>query len=112
MDREQYPGIVTQGDDEPYYTNSSNLPVKYTDDLLWAMDHQDEVQTRYTGGTVFHIFIGERIEDKNVCKKLVKKVAYSYHIPYYTITPSFTICSEHGYIPGEHFNCPYENHAE
>ncbi|MBF0252478.1 MAG: ribonucleoside triphosphate reductase [Candidatus Omnitrophica bacterium] len=112
MDREQYPGIILQGDKEPYYTNSSNLPVKYTDDLLWAIDHQDSIQTRYTGGTVFHIFLGERIEDKTACKNLVRKIAENYHMPYYTITPSFTICSEHGYIAGEHFTCPHEDCRE
>jgi len=108
MDREKYPGIITQGQDEPYYTNSSNLPVNYTDDLLWAMDHQDDIQELYTGGTVFHMLLGERIDDKKACKDLVRKVAKNYKMPYYTVTPSFTICSEHGYIPGEHFTCPYD----
>jgi len=108
MDKEKYPGIFTQGEEEPYYTNSSNLPVKFTDDLFEALDHQDEVQCKYTGGTVFHIFLGERIDEPEVCKKLVKKIAENYRMPYYTITPSFTICSEHGYIPGEHFTCPYD----
>ncbi|KJJ85823.1 anaerobic ribonucleoside triphosphate reductase [Candidatus Omnitrophus magneticus] len=112
MDKERYPGIVTQGDREPYYTNSSNLPVKYTNDLIWAMDHQDLLQTLYTGGTVFHIFLGERIDDKNICKLLVKKISENYRIPYYTITPTFTICSEHGYIPGEHFECPYDHESK
>lgn len=116
MDKQKYPGIETQGTTEPYYTNSSNLPVKHTDDLFAALDHQDDMQTRYTGGTVFHIFLGERIEDIEVCKSLVRKIAQNYRLPYYTITPSFTICSEHGYIPGEHFVCPYgcggETHAE
>ncbi len=111
MDKEMYPGIVTQGNEEPYYTNSSNLPVKHTEDLLGAMDHQDDIQTQYTGGTVFHIMLGERIEDKEVCKRLVKKIAENYRMPYYTITPSFTICSEHGYIAGEHFTCPCVNDA-
>jgi ribonucleoside-triphosphate reductase len=112
IDREKYPGITTQGKEEPYYTNSSNLPVSYTDDLLWALDHQDDLQTLYTGGTVFHIFLGERIEDPEVCKMLVRKIAENYRLPYYTITPSFTICSEHGYIAGEHFVCPYEHGEE
>lgn len=112
IDKEKYPGIVTQGTKEPYYTNSSNLPVKYTDDLFAAMDHQDGLQTLYTGGTVFHIFLGERIEDSEVCKKLVRKIAHSYHMPYFTLTPTFTICVEHGYIPGEHFTCPYEHGHE
>ena len=107
MDKKKFPGIETQGEDEPYYTNSSNLPVKHTDDLFAALDHQDELQIKYTGGTVFHIFLGERIEDADVCKTLVRKIAQNYRLPYYTISPSFTICSEHGYIPGEHFVCPY-----
>ena len=111
IDKERFPGIVTQGDKEPYYTNSSNLPVKHTDDLFGALDHQDEMQTRYTGGTVFHIFLGERIEDSETCKKLVRKIANSYRLPYFTISPSFTICAEHGYIPGEHFTCPYDDPA-
>jgi anaerobic ribonucleoside-triphosphate reductase len=108
MDREKYPGIIVQGTEEPYYTNSSNLPVGYTEDLFGALEHQDGLQTRYTGGTVFHIFLGERIEDPEVCKKFVRKIAQNYHMPYFTISPSFTICSEHGYIPGEHFHCPYD----
>lgn len=111
IDKEKFPGIVTQGEKEPYYTNSSNLPVKYTDDLFWALDHQDDLQSLYTGGTVFHIFLGEKIDDMEVCKKLVRRIAETYKLPYYTITPSFTICSEHGYIPGEHFTCPHDDHA-
>ncbi len=110
-DREKFPGIFTQGEEEPYYTNSTNLPVKYTEDLFAALDHQDQVQSLYTGGTVFHIFLGERIDDVQTCKALVRRIAESYRIPYYTITPSFTICSEHGYIPGEHFSCPYESQS-
>jgi len=109
IDKEKYPGIITQGTEEPYYTNSSNLPVKYTDDLFAALDHQDEIQSLYTGGTVFHIFLGERVEDIEVCKKLVRKIAEMYRMPYFTISPSFTICSVHGYIPGEHFTCPYDH---
>lgn len=110
MDREKYPGIETQGKEEPYYTNSTNLPVKHTDDLFGALDHQDEIQCLYTGGTVFHMFLGERMEDIEVCKKLVRKIAQNYHLPYFTVSPSFTICSEHGYIQGEHFTCPYGDH--
>jgi ribonucleoside-triphosphate reductase len=108
MDREKFPGIVTQGGEEPYYTNSSNLPVNYTNDLFAALDHQDEIQSLYTGGTVFHLFLGERVEDSETCKKLVRKMAQNYKMPYFTISPSFTICSIHGYIPGEHFTCPYD----
>jgi len=109
IDREKYPGIITQGKEEPYYTNSSNLPVKFTDDLFAALGHQDDIQSLYTGGTVFHIFLGERIEDVEICKKLVRRIAQNYRMPYFTISPSFTICSVHGYIPGEHFVCPYDD---
>ncbi len=112
MDKEKYPGIITQGTEEPYYTNSSNLPVKYTEDLFAAMDHQDGLQTLYTGGTVFHIFLGERVEDPEVCKKLVRKIAGTYHMPYFTLSPTFTICSVHGYITGEHFTCPHDHGHE
>ncbi len=108
IDKEKYPGIFTQGDKEPYYTNSTNLPVDYTEDLFNALDHQDDIQALYTGGTVFHIFLGERLEDIEACKKLVRRIAENYKIPYFTISPTFTICSEHGYIPGEHFTCPYD----
>ena len=112
MDKEKFPGIITQGGNDPYYTNSSQLPVNYTDDLFEALDHQDDLQTLYTGGTVFHIFLGERIDDIDVCKKLVRKIAENYKMPYFTISPSFTICSKHGYIPGEHFVCPYDDMEE
>lgn len=112
MDKEKFPGIITQGGNDPYYTNSSQLPVNYTDDLFQALDHQDDLQTLYTGGTVFHIFLGERIDDIDVCKKLVRKIAENYKMPYFTISPSFTICSNHGYIPGEHFVCPYDELEE
>ncbi len=108
IDKEKYPGIVTQGTDEPYYTNSSHLPVNYTEDLFGAMNHQDEIQSLYTGGTVFHIFLGERMEDVEACKKLVRGIAETHKMPYFTISPTFTICSKHGYIPGEHFTCPHE----
>jgi ribonucleoside-triphosphate reductase len=109
MDKEKFPGIITQGEEDPYYTNSSNLPVNYTEDLFEALDHQDDIQSLYTGGTVFHLFLGQRIDEPEVCKKLVKKIAGNYKMPYFTISPSFTICSEHGYIPGEHFVCPYDS---
>jgi anaerobic ribonucleoside-triphosphate reductase len=109
IDKEKYPGIYTQGDKDPYYTNSTNLPVNYTDDLFAALDHQDDIQALYTGGTVFHIFLGERVEDIEACKKLVRRIANNYKLPYFTISPTCTICSEHGYIPGEHFTCPYDD---
>ncbi|WKV09611.1 ribonucleoside triphosphate reductase [Thermoanaerobacterium sp. CMT5567-10] len=105
-DKELYKDIITEGDDVPYYTNSTQLPVDFTEDIFTALDLQDELQTKYTGGTVFHGFIGESISDPNTCKELVKKIAYNYRLPYYTITPTFSICDNHGYISGEHFTCP------
>ena len=106
-DKEKYPDIYTQGDDNPYYTNSTSLPVNFTDDLFKALKHQDDLQTLYTGGTVLHGFIGEKIDNIEATKKLVRRIAENFHLPYYSITPTFTICPEHGYIPGEHFECPY-----
>lgn len=91
---------------KPYYTNSTHIPVGKTDDIFEALDLQDDLQTRYTGGTVLHGFIGERIDDPETCKNLVRKIAENYKLPYYTITPTFSICPKHGYIPGEHFYCP------
>ncbi|MBI4976560.1 MAG: ribonucleoside triphosphate reductase [Spirochaetes bacterium] len=106
VDAEKYKDIITAGSKEaPYYTNSTQLPVGYTADLFTALDMQDPIQSQYTGGTVFHTFIGESI-DRDVCKALVKKIAYNYHMPYYTITPTFSICESHGYIRGEEFACP------
>lgn len=91
---------------QPFYTNSSQLPVNYTDDLFEVLDHQDSLQTKYTGGTVVHIFAGERIHNTEVMKNLVKKVCNNYHLPYFTFSPTFSTCSNHGYIAGEHFACP------
>jgi len=90
----------------PYYTNSTHLPVGYTDDIFSALELQDDLQTKYTGGTVLHGFIGERVTNADACKKLVKKIAYNYRLPYYTITPTFSICPKHGYLAGEHKYCP------
>jgi ribonucleoside-triphosphate reductase len=90
---------------KPYYTNSTQLPVGFTEDLFEALDLQDELQIQYTGGTVLHGFIGERI-DKSAVKKIVKKIAENYKLPYFTITPTFSICPIHGYIAGEHEYCP------
>jgi ribonucleoside-triphosphate reductase (formate) len=104
-DKEKFPDIITSGTEEPYYTNSSQLPVGYTDDIFEALDHQEDLQTRYTGGTVFHTFLGEAVSDWKSCKNLVKAIAYNYKIPYFTITPTFSICPVHGYLHGEHFNC-------
>jgi len=106
-DTEQFPDIVTAGTKEnPYYTNSSHLPVNHTEDVFEALEHQDELQALYTGGTVLHCFLGERIDDWESTKKLVKKIAYNFKLPYFTITPTFSVCPEHGYIKGEHFTCP------
>lgn len=91
---------------KPFYTNSTQLPVNYTDDIFELLDHQDDIQTKYTGGTVVHIFAGERVFDTNVIKNLVKKVCENYKLPYFTFTPTFSICPTHGYIAGEHFICP------
>lgn len=106
MDRAKYHNIVTSGNSEPYYTNSTHLPVDYTSDIFEALDHQDGLQTLYTGGTVLHGFIGEKIDSIETCKKLVRKIAENYHLPYFTITPTFSICPVHGYIRGEHHQCP------
>ena len=106
-DKEKFPDIITAGTKEvPYYTNSTQLPVNYTDDLFEALDLQDEIQSKYTGGTVLHIFVGEKIEDIETLKNLVKKIFENYRLPYITITPTFSICPVHGYIPGEHEFCP------
>ena len=107
-DRKVYPDIICAGDANPYYTNSSQLPVGYTDDLFEALDLQEPLQKKYTGGTVFHAFIGERIEDAAQVASLVKRIAETYKIPYFTLTPSFSICPVHGYIQGEHHECPLE----
>lgn len=91
---------------KPFYTNSTQLPVNYTDDIFELLDKQDELQTKYTGGTVVHIFAGERVYDTKVVKNLVKKVCENYKLPYFTFSPTFSICAEHGYVAGEHFTCP------
>ena len=106
IDREHYPGMFAQGKTEPYYTNSTQLPVDLTDDLFDALDLQEELQTRYTGGTVFHGFLGESIDDIRTCKQLVRKVMENYRIPYFTVSPTFSVCQDHGYIKGEHNTCP------
>lgn len=106
-DKAHYPDIISSGDNDPFYTNSTQLPVDWTNDIFEALDHQDELQKRYTGGTVFHGFLGEAISDWEMCRKLVKTIAYNYHLPYFTISPTFSICPKHGYLAGEHFNCPH-----
>lgn len=107
-DKKRYPEIVTAGDSIPYYTNSSQLPVQYTQDLFEALNLQDHLQCQYTGGTVFHAFLGERMEDPQVVASLVKKIATGYRLPYFTLTPSFSICPIHGYLSGVHSQCPCE----
>jgi len=106
IDKAKYPDIVTAGEKVPYYTNSTHLPVNYTDDLFEALRHQDDLQVLYTGGTVFHAFLGERVTDPEACKLLVRRIAENFRLPYYTITPTFSICADHGYLGGEHFKCP------
>jgi len=106
IDKEKYPDIITAGDKVPYYTNSTQVPVGYTDDLFEVIELQDELQSLYTGGTVLHAYLGESIEDIETCKNLIQKIFYNYKMPYITITPTFSICNEHGYIKGEHFRCP------
>jgi ribonucleoside-triphosphate reductase len=105
-DKKRYPRIITAGTDEPYYTNSTQLPVMETEDIFDALDQQEALQTAYTGGTVFHAFLGEAIEDWHVCRDLVRTIASNYRLPYYTISPTFSVCPVHGYLSGEHFHCP------
>jgi anaerobic ribonucleoside-triphosphate reductase len=106
-DLKRYPDILQAGSRErPYYTNSSQLPVGYTDDAFEALEMQDELQRKYTGGTVLHLYMNERISSIEACKKLVKRSLGNFHLPYITITPTFSICPEHGYLSGEHEFCP------
>jgi len=111
-DRELYPDIVTAGTDEPYYTNSTQLPVGTTEDIFEALSHQDKLQTLYTGGTVFHGFLGERLDDWRSARLLVKRISENFHLPYFTLSPTFTICPVHGYITGEHFSCPHNHEGQ
>ena len=107
-DVKRYPDIITasEGDRTPYYTNSSHLPVGYTDDIFSALDIQDELQTLYTSGTVFHAFLGEKLPSWKAAANLVRKIAENYKLPYYTLSPTYSVCKDHGYIVGEHFTCP------
>jgi len=107
-DREEFPDMYTSGAEQPYYTNSTQLPVGGTDDIFQALQHQDPLQMKYTGGTVFHGFLGERLEDWRSARLLVRRIAENFKLPYFTISPTFTICPVHGYIAGEHFDCPHE----
>lgn len=106
LDKARYPDIITASEGTPYYTNSSQLPVGYTDDLFEALELQDELQSMYTGGTVLHAYLGESIEDIEVCKCLVRRAFERFKLPYLSLTPTFSICQDHGYIRGEHFRCP------
>ena len=108
-DKEQFPDIITaaEGDGTPYYTNSSHLPVGYTDDIFEALDIQDELQTLYTSGTVFHAFLGEKLPGWKEAAVLVRKIAENYELPYYTISPTYSVCQDHGYLSGEQYTCPH-----
>ena len=107
-DKEKYPDIITASEEgrTPYYTNSSHLPVGYTEDIFAALDIQDELQVLYTSGTVFHAFLGEKLPNWKSCMNLVRKIAENYHLPYYTMSPTYSVCKEHGYITGEQYICP------
>lgn len=105
-DKKKYPNIITAGDKYPYYSNSSQLPVGYTDDIFETLDLQDELQSLYTGGTVLHLYLGEEIKDIGAAKRLIQKAFTNYKLPYISLTPTFSICNNHGYLSGEHFSCP------
>ena len=110
-DLKHYPDIITASDqtqgEAPYYTNSSHLPVGYTDDIFAALDIQDELQTLYTSGTVFHAFLGEKLPDWKAAANLIRKIAENYKLPYYTLSPTYSVCKSHGYIAGEQYTCPH-----
>jgi len=112
LDKKQFPDIVCANEDEyragasPYYTNSTQLPVEYSDDIFKTLKLQDELQTKYTGGTVLHIFIGEQVTNNETLKGFIKKIAYNFRLPYFTITPTFSVCPSHGYLKGEQKQCP------
>jgi len=106
LDKKRFPQIKSSGTAETYYTNSTQLPVDYTEDVFETLTHQDGLQIKYTGGTVVHVFLGEKLDSAEACKKLAKKIAYNFQLPYFTITPTFSICPVHGYIAGEHKCCP------
>lgn len=112
-DKEMYPDIITAtaSEERPYYTNSSHLPVGYTEDIFEALDVQDELQTLYTSGTVFHAFLGEKLPDWKAAAALVRKISEQYKLPYYTISPTYSVCKNHGYLNGEQYVCPHCNEA-
>ena len=112
MDKKIFGSIICANEKDyqkgakPFYTNSTQLPVNYTDDIFEVLDNQDDLQTKYTGGTVVHIFAGERINDIDTVKNLVRKICENYKLPYFTFSPTFSICPTHGYVAGEHYTCP------
>ena len=108
-DKKRYPDIITASSEgeTPYYTTSSHLPVGFTEDIFSALDIEDQFQTLYTSGTVFHTFLGQRLPSWESCMKLVRKIAYNYKLPYYTMSPTYSICADHGYITGEQYKCPH-----
>ena len=112
-DKERYPNIITASENgkTPYYTNSSHLPVGYTEDLFEALDKEDQFQTLYTSGTVFHCFLGQKLPDWKSCMNLVRKIAENYRLPYYTMSPTYSVCKNHGYLEGEQFTCPHCHEA-
>ncbi len=113
IDKKKFPRIKTQGTPEvPYYTNSVHLPVNYTDDIFEILTHQDDLQVMFTGGTVVHLFVGEEIPDPEIVKELVRAIVTNFRLPYFSITPTFSVCPVHGYLPGKHEFCPYPHTKE
>ena len=106
LDKKYYPGIITAGEEDVYYTNSAQLPVGFGEDIMETVKLQDEIQSLFTGGTVQHLYLGESVKDINAAKKLIKKIFETSKMPYISITPTFSVCPNHGYIDGEHFTCP------
>ncbi|MBR5226747.1 MAG: ribonucleoside triphosphate reductase, partial [Clostridia bacterium] len=107
LDKKRFPDIITAGDKEVFYTNSAQLPVTYTDDIFETVRLQDEIQSKFTGGTVLHFYLGEKISDIETCKALIQKIFSTSKMPYISMTPTFSVCKNHGYVAGEHFNCPH-----
>ncbi len=107
IDKIMYPEIITAGtNDSPYYTNSSHLPVNYSGDIFKILEHQDELQTKYTGGTTLHLFAGSQIRDIEIVKSVIQKITKNFSLPYFTLSPTFSVCQNHGYISGEEKICP------
>ena len=106
IDRRKYPDIICAGGDTPYYTNSTQLPVAHTGDIFETLRLQDNLQSLYTGGTVLHLYLGESIDNRESCKKLIQRIFGNNKLPYLSITPTFSICNNHGYLKGEQFTCP------